>query len=314
MGRLQDPALQTALKAVAAAAVVLSLVGCGRRAPATTIVKGLSDVSAVHLDGEHVYWRGHNAVLRANKDGTDTRSMLQAELTDFYVDTSAIYFTSETAGVVATVPLAGGMEQTLANKQAKPGRITGDFVFLYVCNRDASGSVVKIAKSGGAPQILADKLSEPQAIAVDTASVFFGTSNGSVMRVAKAGGTVQKIDADTSVVTDVAVDDSDVYWVSHFGPAIKVLKAPKAGGPRTELAAFEGDGPRMALLGGFLFVSYEVGGKVEAAKVTVDKSAPPKPLGGARGNSVGIAVDAVHVFLGVADPKGEDGWIVRLPR
>ena len=46
----------------------------------------------------------------------------------------------------------------------------------------------------------------------------------------------------------------------------------------------------------------------------VDGSQKPKSVGGARGDSGGIAVDATHVFIGVPDPKGDDGWIVRLPR
>ncbi len=324
MGQLQDSAVAPALMlrvgwtAIGALglASVLALAGCGRRAPATVIVKGLSEVASVHLDAEHVYWRGHNAVLRANKDGTDARSMMQAELTDFIVDTSSIYFTVASSGVIAAMPLeGGGLERTIANKQPKPGRIALDFVFLYVCNRDLSGSVVKVPKSGGAAEILADKMSEPQAIAVDETSVFFGTSNGQVWKVAKGGkATPQRLDADTSVVTDVAVDDTDVYWISNFGPNIKVYKMPKNGGARTELGAFEGESARLVLIGGTLFASFEADRKVEVMKILVDGKTKPKSMGGARGNSGGIGVDATHVFIGVPDPKGDDGWIVRLPR
>ena len=130
MGLLQNPALASALRSrrrrlgptALALASAIALAGCGRRAPATAIVKGLSEVQAVHTDAEHVYWRGHNAVLRANKDGSDARSIMQAELTDFTVDTSAIYFTVEKAGVVAAVPVDGGMERTIVNKlgEARP--------------------------------------------------------------------------------------------------------------------------------------------------------------------------------------------------
>jgi hypothetical protein len=303
--------------AVATVTVALiALAGCGRRAPVNAIVKGLSEVSAVHLDAEHVYWRGHNAVLRANKDGSDMHSMMQAELTDFVVDTVAIYYTVEGAGVVVSIPLElGGLQRTLANKQAKPGRIALDFVYLYVCNRDAEGSVVKIPKSGGAAEVLADKLPEPQAIALDETTVFFGTSNGQLWRVPKAGRSAAvRLDNDTSVVTDVAVDDGAVYWISNFGPAVKVFKMPKSGGERVELAAFEGESPRLALLGKSAYASYEHDGKVLIEKIDLDGKEKPKSFGGAHGNSGGIGLDASHVFLGVPDPKGDDGWIVRLAR
>ena len=148
-----------------------------------------------------------------------------------------------------------------------------------------------------------------------TPSVYFGTSNGQVWKVAKGGkATPQRLDADTSVVTDVAVDDTDVYWISNFGPNIKVYKMPKNGGARAELGAFEGENARLVLIGGTLFASFEADRKVEVMKMLVDGSQKPKSVGGARGDSGGIGVDATHVFIGVADPKGDDGWIVRLPR
>ncbi|HVY46163.1 MAG TPA: DUF5050 domain-containing protein [Minicystis sp.] len=303
------------MKRLALALALALVAGCGRHAPKSAIAKGLSEVDDVKVDPDHVYWRGHDAVLRANKDGGDLHSILQAELTDFLVDGVAIYFTVERAGVVASLKLEGNaLQQTVASKLDNPGRIAGDFVFLYVCNRDASGSVVKIPKTGGAPQVLADKQTEPQAIGVDDTFVYWGTSNGQISRVPKAGGTPQRLDADTSVVTDLSVDDEKVYWVSHFGPSTKVYAMPKAGGPKKELAAFDGDAPRLAQLGGLLFVSYEAGGKVHVASVKVDGSDKPKELGGFHGGSGGIAADPTSVFLGVRDPKGDDGWVIRLPR
>ncbi|HEY4119962.1 MAG TPA: DUF5050 domain-containing protein [Byssovorax sp.] len=300
--------------AIAVAALALASSACGRRAPANAIVKGLTEIEHVHLGGDQVYWRGHDAILRANKDGSDTRSIVQVELSDFAVDTVAIYYSSETGGSVSSVPLAGGMQTALATKLGKPSRMAQDFVFLYVCNREAEGSILKVPKGGGSVKVLAEKQSQPEAITVDEKSVYFGTNNGQIMKVSKSGGAPARLDAETAVVTDIAVDDAAVYWTLSFGPTTRVVRIGKEGDKKADLAKFDGESPRLAVSGAFVFVSAEIDGHVVVQKVRVDGKGQLEKVGSARGENAGLAADATHVFSGVRDPKGEDGWIVKLPR
>jgi hypothetical protein len=147
--------------------------GASLRLPAT------AGAFSFAVDPANLYWVTQTGVLykapldSASLDGGGA-SILVAGEAQGYIAASGpgVYWTQSTAGIVTTMPIAGGAVQTLATGQANPWGIATDGASVYWTNQD-SGTVVKVPTGGGAVVTLASVPWEPGFIAVDATSVYF---------------------------------------------------------------------------------------------------------------------------------------------
>jgi len=106
------------------------------------------------------------------------------------------------------------------------------------------GDVMRIDKSGGTPATIASGQLGANAIAVDSANVYWTTifGSGSIMKVPLSGGTPTMV-ASGQNPYDLAVDATTIYW-SDFGtdPGLtdgKIMKASISGSAPVTLASQE---------------------------------------------------------------------------
>jgi hypothetical protein len=135
------------------------------------------------------------------------------------VDVTNVYWStlSSAGGVVAKVPLAGGVPTILASGQAGVYAVSIDSSNVYWTAWSMSGAVMKVALGGGAPITLAASQSFPEAIAVDDANVYWtvfiqpayaGLESGAVMRVGTSGGAPVTMASGPSAPQAVVVDEA----------------------------------------------------------------------------------------------------------
>lgn len=107
---------------------------------------------------------------------------------DIAVDSSAIYWTDSSQGLVMKVARDGsGTITTLATGQNQPCKLALDATNVYWAN-EGDGTVVRCAVGGcAAPMVLASQLDVPCGITVDATSVYWATSDnpGIVQATAK---------------------------------------------------------------------------------------------------------------------------------
>jgi hypothetical protein len=102
------------------------------------------------------------------------------------IDSTSIYFTSQTAGVVVKVSLANAVSstfstvQTLAAGLDNPFDIALDDTNVYCCERVPLGRIIQIPKNGGAYQVAAVASATPSLLVSDAANLYWYDTDGSV--------------------------------------------------------------------------------------------------------------------------------------
>jgi hypothetical protein len=212
------------------------------------------------------------------------------------LDATRVYWTSA-AGDVSALLLAGGAITTLAAGQDDPFDLAVDAHGVYWTSAGAN-TVQSIPLGGGLPVLLAEA-GNPLGIAIRGDVVYFADSydklsnDDHVRRVPLPAGPPSVVAA-TSGAWMVAVDDTRVYWTDSVGAA--VWSAPIGGGEPTLLAAGIVD-------------ATEIEVDAEAAYVTGLEATFRIPLAGGApqalvwGAGRGLAIDAIHLYVGAADGR-----------
>jgi len=226
---------------------------------------------AIALSGSYVYFAHENGIDRVPKDGgvaADGGLLLEALWSGssipraMAIDSTTIYWTSETPGTLFAMPLAGGLPTSLATGDSLLGLAldvpTVYFVDwgigqidsvataggaksilgtdapgnVYMCAVSGDelfyttyGTVAKISTFGGFPDELAIGQSNAYAIAVDQTSAYWSDDDG-VYRIPKDGGVAMQLSAELGVRA-IAVDGMNLYWTNQSGA---IRRVPVAGG------------------------------------------------------------------------------------
>jgi hypothetical protein len=171
---------------------------------------------------------------------------------------SEVDASSNSTGLVMSVPLVGGNAAPVATEQAFPSNIAVDSSGVYwvnqsVCNafpcQSTVGTVVMLATGSTTPVTLATLPAQPGAMALDATNVYWGTNDGRVMTIAKSatgGGTATTLAYYETNVGSLVVAGGNVYWTTGTGD---IMKTPVTGGATTavlvssdEIASLATDG------------------------------------------------------------------------
>lgn len=103
----------------------------------------------------------------------------------------AYWSDGKSSGVVARVPLAGGIPAVLASQQAKPADIVVDALYAYWLNQGTSpttGAIMQAPLSGGSPVVLASGQEAPRGLYLFGSDLYWlsgAKGQGAVRRVRK---------------------------------------------------------------------------------------------------------------------------------
>ncbi|MGD0529677.1 MAG: hypothetical protein ABSE49_31360 [Polyangiaceae bacterium] len=151
---------------------------------------------------------------------------------------------SNTTGLVMSVPLGGGNAVPVATDQAFPSNVAVDSSGVYwvnqtVCNsfpcQATVGTVMMLPTGSTTPVTLASVPAQPAALALDATNVYWGTNDGRVMMVPKSatgGGTPTTLAYYETNVGSLVVAGSDLYWTTGTGD---IMRTPIAGGATTAI-------------------------------------------------------------------------------
>jgi outer membrane protein assembly factor BamB len=155
-----------------------------------TIASDPQGGAGLAIDATNLYWSTAAGIFKAPLAGGAATSIGPAAAA-VAVDATNVYYVTATpngSGVVALVPIAGGMPTTLASgRTGSLPAVAVDDQNVYWIEGDgtiADGAVAAVPRSGGVVAILVSGLSDPSVIAVDGSGIYFNNS---------AGGLVEKI-------------------------------------------------------------------------------------------------------------------------
>lgn len=223
------------------------------------------------------------------------------------VDATTVYVASQGSPgrPLFAVPINGGDSTPLSADSNYTVAIDEDCVYwsdgtsVFACaKQNCPSSTVALATSsnGGV-----------YGLAVDDASVYWGTTTGdAVMKVDKFGGTPVVL-ASSRYPYQLVVDATNVYWTGTdpLGHGT-VMKVPKTGGVPVQLAIEADAGTYGVAVSGDKVYFLTGAGKI--MRVSTDGS-DPRTLSTALGNSPwGIATDGKNVYAG-----GASGAVVKVP-
>jgi hypothetical protein len=205
------------------------------------------------------------------------------------LDGTAFYYLDLSTGKVMKVPVSGGAPTTLATaSNGVSSAIEGlaiDAANAY-WTAYTDGTITKVPLTGGPAVILAANEVNPSSIAVDTASVYWRTSQGAVKKLPFGGTTAQTIGS--GATAGLAVKDSAAYWATADG----VVKGTIIGGPATLLVpdktiwAFTLDASNI------YWTSPTTGAVMKMPLL----STTPTPVASGLAFPIDVAVDATHVY------------------
>jgi hypothetical protein len=205
----------------------------------------------IAVNSTHVYWTNHGMssqqltgdqglVMRAPLGGGTPQVFAsgQVDPKKIVLDNSNAYWTNGGSG--PTAGDAGIMKASLsggAPTRIVQARFPIDIAVNshYVFWSDADLRTINRAKPNGAmPTVLAMTGARPEAIAIDSANVYWvcagarGGADGVVMQVPIGGGTAVTLASGQAEPGGLAVDGSHVYWVNRGDG--KVQRVPIGGG------------------------------------------------------------------------------------
>lgn len=127
------------------------------------------------------------------------------------VDSSFVYWTDETIGVVMRAPLAGGAAVTLAVGQGNAGPLTLAQGYLYWVQSDF-GHIVRMPVNGGQPETIASGFYGAFNVTVAGSQAYFAAfTENAVLQLSLEGGIATTL-ASQSMPTAVLSAGDQLYW------------------------------------------------------------------------------------------------------
>jgi hypothetical protein len=229
----------------------------------------------------------------------------QPDLLFLAVNATNLYWTTDPGGVV-TMPIAGGVPETLASWPGPLEGIAIDATTIYFSTY-VNDTIMTLPIGGGTPSTFATGLSHPLGVAVDATDLFAVDYDGIILQIPLAGGPWTMIPEPVGGATGVAVSSTTLYWGS--GTALNEM--PLGGG----MTIVVGDGQvypfGIAVDDTTAYWTNLYGGNV--MKMALGGGAVTTLVSGLSAYSSGIAVDATSIYW-CATSAMEVGSIMRLAK
>ena len=214
------------------------------------------------------------------------------------VDGTSVYWTNRFSGTVMKVPVGGGTPTTLASGQDSPNSIAVDGTSVYWTTNTA---LRKVSVGGAvAPSTLGSWGPHVVGIALDATRAYVGwhddIRSSMVVGVPLAGGRESTIAtfSGSEQFSKIAIDATNFYWISGYSA---IFKLPLAGGTPAMIFAF-GQGSPYAIAAdgtGVYWALYD--DLTESGKVMKMPAGVGTPITLASGPAPGtIALDATSLF------------------
>ena len=144
----------------------------------------------------------------------------QSELVAIAIDQDHVYWTTLTE--VKRVPKEGGLVETYVSG-ASPESVVVDATHVYGID-GVAGSVNRMEKEGGRPEELAPGQSAPQGMALGDGHVYWTNGgDGTVKRVPVGGGLVEEVASGRAGLKEITLRDGAVIWTEMDGVAAVYL-------------------------------------------------------------------------------------------
>ncbi len=187
---------------------------------------------SVATDATNVYWTERDALGRvmvkakasAQADAATELAIDQAEPSYLALDSTFVYWSNTSGGIIQRVPKSGGTIETVANSLGAPTALALDDTRVYWIN-SGTGQIMRADKVGTGLQQLAGAQGVPSDIALSADTVFWAvTADNEIRSVGKGGGAVTTIISDQAGVLDLTVFDGFLYWSNETSGDI--MRAP----------------------------------------------------------------------------------------
>jgi len=206
---------------------------------ATTLATGQADPENMALDTSAVYWTNSvngGAVVKATLDGATVTTLAPGENfpRGIAVVGTTVYWANcggATGGVGSAVrdEAGGGLGDFVATQGAWGLVAAGDVVYWS----DFTAGTVTAVANGGTLAFSVGGLTQPQALAIDTANIYWTEVSSGAIKAASISvhpGQEYPIAGGRAQPTALASDGTNVYWTEVGTGGGLVMKAPVAGG------------------------------------------------------------------------------------
>lgn len=183
------------------------------------LAKDQDGLSALAVDGTHVYWAGVEAIWRVPKAGGKAQTLASniSVPMGFALDGSYAWWYSVTAGKIARVSKKGGAATSFGGDDLTFHAFFADDANVYwSVGSEKKAQIKKQSKSGGKPMVLATGLDVPGDFCEQGTDIFW-TTGDAIYRVGKGGGAVTKVVDGTDRALSVAADANKIYWTDRMG-------------------------------------------------------------------------------------------------
>jgi hypothetical protein len=227
-----------ALAATGGLVYVASNSGVSRWNESTTTLETIHAEPAAELRvddaGQYVYWTTTDpttykaGIHRQLSSGGSIEEIVAGEpaVQSFAVDATHVYYAGNHE--IDRVPLAGGTTETvLLTDTAVRIEIAGDFIYWLSFDKADFGTVHRVAKTGGTDEVLGSGDVGLNALAVDSAHIYFadGSGNGGLVSVDLQTKTAYPLETGV-LYTHVLVADGEYVYIKDVLGVRRTLKWP----------------------------------------------------------------------------------------